>query len=197
MSARGSIPSDDVLRIIFEQLELPAASTYSSIPGEPAESQRTLARSACVCKAFYGHAVRILWRDLFPLFSLLSSFAKVAEDRYTGVATYMVTGNVPRLEWDRLAFYASFVTTLGDRGSGYPRSGGYRPLRGFTSDVLHHTSHFCHTYKRSFGDGPQLIVQPCCTSFPPLLPTSPSLRRSTTHTATGQSTNRNEKRPSG
>ncbi len=91
MSTRSSILSDDVLRMIFEQLELPPpASSTLRAPLLPVESRRTLARSACVCKAFYGHAVRVLWRhldDLIPLLQLLSSFAKVGErTRHGGYA---------------------------------------------------------------------------------------------------------------
>ncbi len=86
MSARGNIPPDDVLRIIFEELEVPApaaSGTYHRLGWETdtvLENRRTLSRAACVCKAFYGHAVRVLWRhldDLVPLLHLLSTFAEI------------------------------------------------------------------------------------------------------------------------
>ena len=91
-SVPGPFPSDDVLRIIFEQLEIPASNTNGIAKSELLEAQRTLALSARVCKTFHGHAIRVLWRhldNLFPLFSLLSSFVQVAEDEYMQTATFV------------------------------------------------------------------------------------------------------------
>ncbi|KAI0718170.1 hypothetical protein C8T65DRAFT_639233 [Cerioporus squamosus] len=121
----GTTPPDDVLRMIFEQLELPALAPGtdpdSTRRDALLESRRTLGRSACVCKAFYGHAVRVLWRhldDLLPVLRLLSSFTEVGENSKS--ATYMLCENITSTEFDRLAHYASFVTTVGVRKSGTP-----------------------------------------------------------------------------
>ncbi|RDX48890.1 hypothetical protein OH76DRAFT_638202 [Lentinus brumalis] len=123
MSARGNIVPDDVLRMIFEELEVPApASGTHHLLGDSdtvLENRRTLGRAACVCKAFYGHAVRVLWRhldDLVPLLHLLSSFAEVGTGGHPARSgTYMVCDDISSAEFDRLVSYASHVTTVGMR----------------------------------------------------------------------------------
>ncbi|RPD56084.1 hypothetical protein L226DRAFT_571922 [Lentinus tigrinus ALCF2SS1-7] len=110
---------EDILHAVFNQFDLDL---------DNGEKRRTLARSARVCKAFHGPAIRVLWRrleDIIPLFRILPSFVNVGR-KERGDELYMLTDEVSAEEWDRLELYAPCVSSLGT----LPPSRGGNPLTG-------------------------------------------------------------------
>ncbi|KAI0359194.1 hypothetical protein OH77DRAFT_1010339 [Trametes cingulata] len=110
MAVARALACEDILVDVFENLapgsKLPRASQL--LVAARKKRQKTLARGACVCRAFSGPALQVLWRvidDVKHLFRILPSFANASSNT-------ILTGRVTKQDWARFQQYALRIEEL-------------------------------------------------------------------------------------